>query len=196
MADAASVDLKPKRLRVEIPRGPGRLLTKRGFAVAMMQFAEGQGFKLQVDGAVGAENTSDGGALRIVSGGDTLDHPWKGKRIAGEFSVMGGWVKGNGDDIYVEAAEVTIEEGWAYLWIVFELDIEDVFVYGGTLVSATIEFFSSVPPDDNFLGNYFVPLFQFADGRVISQSATRDIYVQVCDTGLGEGAAYLNLIQS
>lgn len=192
MGDSLSTSLKPKRVRVTLPRGPGRLVTKTGLAAVLKQLAEGMGIRLEVDGAAWATQTGDGMALRIQPGGETVDHPWKGKYVSGTFSVLGGFV----NSIEVPLTAVSGSSGFAFFKLTFALDVSDAFVHGGSLTDADLMFSSSVPSDDGAVGEFHLVLFEYSGGAVVSQSATRHIQVRVCDDGTGTATGYLDIIQS
>lgn len=192
MGDSKSLDLaKRKRVRLRLPQGPGRLLSKKAAMSLIGQLAEQLGVRLQLDGADWVSELPDGMATKVRQSVQEADYPWKGRTISGDLWVLGGYV----NDLEISSAEATLSNGIACLVLNFTLDVEDGFVYGGTLSSAAIDFFASKPPDDGSTGEFYIPLVTYDGTDVILQSARKHAIVGVCDNGAGTGTAVLNVIQ-
>lgn len=192
MATSQPAELKPKAVRIELP-GRMRLVTKDQFVKVMRAVAAAAGLRLQVDGAQSAAGTADGAALRLLPGGDTAAHPFKGERRDGSLWIRGGYVN------TLEKADVNIgasSTGVAWVKLEFTLSTEFDFVFTATLAAATLEYGSALPADDGALAVFHLPLFTYTSGFVTSQSVTQDLIVRACDNGAGTSTAELNVIQS
>lgn len=192
MATSQPADLKPRTIRIELP-GQMRLVTKDQFLKVMRTVAAGFGVRLQVDGAQMAGQTADGAALRILPGGDTAAHPFKGERRSGSLWIRGGYVNTlEKDDVEIGASST----GVAWCKLEFTLSTEFDFVFTAALTAATLEFGTTLPADDGTLAVFHLPLFTYASGFVAAQSVTQDLIVRACDNGSGTSTAELNVVQS
>lgn len=190
MPDAPAAHLQPgKRVRISLPGGM-RLMTKALFLRVLREVLPQLGVRLQVDGAQMASTQPDGASLRLMPGADTVSHPFKGERRNGALWVRGGFV----NTVELEDAEVGNGTGYAWVRVEFDLSVEWQFVFTATLTLAVIDHGTSVPADDPVSGVFHVVLFQYASGRLVSQSVTANLVVRACDDGSGTGQAALNLI--
>lgn len=188
MSDSHSSKLTPgKKVKVEMPRGKGRLLSKLAAARMLVSALKQLGFSVEIEGAREAGETADGARFVIQPGGDTIDFPFKGKKVGGALVMLGGYV----NSIAVAETSVPGGSGLCYLELDFDLDAADDYVYGGTLDSVTVGFGSSLPAASG--GTFYIGLFEYDGTTVVSQSAHTHFHVQVCDSGLADGNAVLNV---
>ncbi len=69
MADSSSLTVDPgKRVRLQLPAGRLKFLTKERFFRLLHAFARQRGWRLQVDGAVEAVETADGARFKVLPG--------------------------------------------------------------------------------------------------------------------------------
>ncbi len=194
MATSQTSEIQPgKKVRVRVPSGGMRLVSKALFLRVLAELVAGLGATLQVDGAQAASETADGAALKLLPGGGTAAHPFKGERRSGSLWIRGG---------YCNAIELDDEEigasstGVAWIKLEFTLGSEFDFVFTATLTAATLEHGTTLPTDDGTLAVFHLPLFTYASGLVTAQSVTQDLIVRACDDGSGTSTAALNVIQS
>lgn len=190
MPDAPAAHLQPgKRVRVSMPGGM-RLVTKALFLRVLREVLPQLGLRLQVDGAQMLSTQHNGAALRLLPGADSVAHPFKGERRNGALWVRGGFVNA----LELEDAEVGNGSGYAWVRVEFDLSVEFQFVFTATLTAAVIDHGTSLPADNPVSGVFHIVLFEYASGRVVSQSVTANLVVRACDDGSGTGQAALNLI--
>lgn len=194
MATSQTSEIQPgKKVRVRVPSGGMRLVSKALFLRVLAELVAGLGATLQVDGAQAASETADGAALKLLPGGGTAAHPFKGERRNGVLWIRGGFVNAlELDDEEIDA----VSTGHAWCRVEFDLSVEFDFVFTAQLLSATLDHGPELPADDGRLGIFHVLLFSFTNGQVTSQSVTQHLVVRACDDGSGSGTAALSVIQS